>query len=148
MKKVFYESWIAEYLLLPSFSTITLFAWIFTKFSKERMKKSTIKHEFAHVRQWSELTISSGVLIWIGMLFFNYSAWWFVLSPFIFYLWYLIEFAIKGIYSFSTKKDYDPYKELSFEREARLAEKDGDYLENSYYFAWFKFIVVKTKNEG
>lgn len=31
MKKVFYESWIAKHLLFSGYSTITLFAWVFTK---------------------------------------------------------------------------------------------------------------------
>lgn len=34
-----------------------------------------------------------------------------------------------------------PYQAISFEREARLAEKDNNYLENSKYFSWLKFIV-------
>lgn len=28
MKKVFYDSWLAKAILFPSYSTITLFAWV------------------------------------------------------------------------------------------------------------------------
>ena len=34
----------------------------------------------------------------------------------------------------------NPYKDISFEREARFSEKDPHYLENSRYFAWLKEI--------
>ena len=31
-----------------------------------------------------------------------------------------------------------PYEAISFEREARLSERDSNYLENSGYFGWLK----------
>ncbi len=52
MKKVFYDSWLAKAILFPSYSTITLFAWVFTKWSKTDARQSTINHECVHARQW------------------------------------------------------------------------------------------------
>lgn len=138
MKKVFYESWIAKHLLFSGYSTITLFAWVFTKWTEALARQSTINHECVHARQWTELTIASGLIIWAGMLIFGFSAWWLLLSSVVFYLWYVVEWCIRVIVGcFSS---HDAYRMVSFEREARLAETDSNYLENSRYFAWLKFL--------
>lgn len=138
MKKVFYESWIAKHLLFSGYSTITLFAWVFTKWTEALARQSTINHECVHARQWTELTIASGLIIWAGMLIFGFSAWWLLLSSVVFYLWYVVEWCIRVIVGcFSS---HDAHRMVSFEREARLAETDSNYLENSRYFAWLKFL--------
>ena len=136
MKKVFYESWIAKHLLINKCTTITLLAWVFTKWSKTDARQSTINHECVHARQWIDLTVASGILLWIGILLFGYSAWWLALSAVIFYLWYVLEWCIRLIGNICKR---DAYHMVSFEREARLAERDNNYLENSHYFAWLKF---------
>lgn len=141
MKKVFYESWIAKHLLFASYTTITLFAWVFTKWSEKEAQQSTINHECVHTRQWIELTVASGLLIWLGMLLFGYSAWWLMLSAMVFYIWYVLEFVVKWFYG-SIMGNYNAYKNISFEREARLSEKDSNYLENSAYFAWLKMLAL------
>ena len=146
MKKVFYESWIAKHLLFAGYSTITLFAWVFTKWSTEvgRMRQSTINHECVHARQWIELTVASGLLLWIGMLVFGYSAWWLTLSAATFYVWYVLEWCIRKMIASvlaDCREDYDAYRLISFEREARLAEKDNNYLENcSYFSGWLRYV--------
>lgn len=141
MKKVFYESWIAKHLLFANYTTITLFAWVFTKWSEKEARQSTINHECVHARQWIELTVASGLLIWLGMLLFGYSAWWLLLSAMTFYIWYVLEFVVKWLYG-SIMGNYNAYKNISFEREARLSEKNNNYLENSTYFAWLKMLKV------
>lgn len=142
MKKVFYESWIAKHLLFANYTTITLFAWVFTKWSEGEAKQSIINHECVHARQWIELTVASGLLIWLGMLLFGYSAWWLLLSAMTFYIWYVLEFVVKWFYG-SIMGNYNAYKNISFEREARLSEKDNNYLENSTYFGWLKMLSFK-----
>lgn len=139
MKKVFYEHWIAKYLLFKGYTTITLMAWVFTKWSEAQARQSTINHECIHARQWVELTVVSGLLLWLGMLVFGYSAWWMVISPVVFYAWYVVELFIRWVIGFG-KKDYSSYCSISFEQEARLSEHDCNYLENSTYFAWMKFL--------
>ena len=52
MKKIIYNSWVARHLLFPGYSTITLAAWVCTKWSKEEMLQTTKNHECTHVRQW------------------------------------------------------------------------------------------------
>lgn len=51
MKKVFYKSWIAKHLLINNCTTITLLAWVFTKWSKTEARQSTINHECVHAQQ-------------------------------------------------------------------------------------------------
>ena len=144
MKKEFYESWIAKHLLINNCTTITLLAWVFTKWSKIEARQSTINHECVHARQWIELTVASGILLWIGMLVFGYSAWWLTLSVATFYVWYVLEWCIRKMIASilaDCKEDYDAYRLISFEREARLAEKGNNYLENSAYFSgWLRYV--------
>lgn len=142
MKKVFYESWIAKHLLFASYTTITLFAWVFTKWSEKEARQSTINHECVHARQWVELTIASGLLIWLGMLIFDYSAWWLTVSALMFYVWYVTEYLIRrliGLFRSSENGQKTAYRQVSFEQEARLSECDNNYLENCRYFAWLSF---------
>ena len=144
MKKVFYDSWLAKAILFAGYSTITICAWVFTKC--KTLKQSVINHECTHARQWIELTVMSGILIWLGMLVFGYSAWWLALSALTFYIWYVLEYLVRrfiGFFSSSDNKQKDAYRLVSFEQEARLAENDNNYLENSNYFAWLKFYKFK-----
>ena len=73
--KVFYESKIAKWLLWQGYNTITLGCFVFTKKSKEEMKRSTLNHEAIHVRQWEECMIASAILLTVIMLFtgFNFT---------------------------------------------------------------------------
>ena len=140
MKKIFYDSWLAKTLLFAGYSTITLAAWVLTK--NKTLSQGTINHECTHARQWVELSVSSGLLLWAGMLIFGYSAWWFLMAASSFYIWYIVEYLIRrfiGFFSSSDNKQNDAYRLVSFEQEAQLAENDNNYLENSTYFAWMRF---------
>lgn len=143
MKKVFYNNWIAKHLLFATYSTITLCAWVLTK--HHALSQRVINHECTHARQWIELTVSAGMLIWVGMLIFDYSPWWLALAPLVFYSWYVLEYLIRrllGLFSGDSKQN-TAYRLVSFEQEARLAENDPNYLENSNYFAWRNFYKRK-----
>lgn len=142
MKKVFYDNWLAKHMLLAGYSTITLMAWVFTKLSQEEVRQSTINHECTHARQWIELTVVSGLLVWIGLLVWDYSVWWLALSALTFYVWYVLEYFVRrfiGLFRNGKNGQKAAYRLVSFEQEARLAEKDNNYLENSTYFAWLRF---------
>ena len=136
MKKIRYNSWIANNLLFKGYSTITLAAWVCTKWSKEEMLQSTKNHECTHARQWCECMLASGVIIWVLMLVFGISPWWFVLAFLMFYILYVLEWLVKLCF-YGT----DAYKNISFEKEANAGESDETYLENSGYFEWVKYIL-------
>lgn len=146
MTKVFYNSIVAKVLLcFSSCHTIMLFGFVFSKLKEEEMTQSTKNHESVHVRQWSEMTISSGLLLFMLVVIFGISPWWLVLSGLTFYIWYIIEYFFKSIH-YSIMIDpwtcdlETPYESISFEREARRVMKDKYYVENSRYFGWLECI--------
>lgn len=146
MKKIFYDTIIAWMLLCMSkCHTIMLFGFVFSKQKKEEMTQATKNHECVHARQWVEVTMLSGMVILALTLIFGWSSWWMLLSSIAYYVWYIIEYMIKGINYTIMYDEWEcrlesPYKSLSFEREARLAEEDATYLANCKYFAWLGMI--------
>lgn len=135
MKKIHYESWIAKTFLWNNYSTITLTAFVCTKMSKEEMPQSVKNHECVHAKQWVEMFVIGWLLVFLLQVLFNVSEWLYILPFLAFYLWYGIECLIKSII---LRKN--AYKDISFEREARLAESDNSYLENCGYFEWVKLL--------
>ena len=133
MKKVFYSSHLAK--LLRYAHTITIGPFILTK--RKKLDQSVINHECVHVRQWAELTLANWFIMWLLSLMINLSTWWFILPVVVFYLWYGAEYLIR-LAILKTHKE--AYRAISFEQEARLAENDENYLENSRYFSWIKFL--------
>lgn len=148
MTKVFYNSTVAKMLLCFSpCHTIMLGGFVFSKQRESEMTQSTRNHESVHARQWVEMTILSGMVILALVLWLGISPWWMLLSGATFYVWYVIEWMCKGIYYSIMNDEWDcpsnkliPYREISFDREARLANNDNNYLENSSYFSWIKYI--------
>lgn len=137
MKKIRYNSWLARTFLWANYNTITLAAWVCTKYkNKEEMPQKIRNHECTHARQWVECMLASGVIIWALVLFANISAWWFTLAFLSFYILYLIEYIIKFIFYGS-----GAYKKISFEREAYESQNDNNYLENGDYFCWVKYVL-------
>ena len=57
-----------------------------------------------------------------------------------FYLWYLIEWALKFI-----KHGNKAYYLISFEIEAHLHNNEPKYLETRKHFAWFKYMNYKKQ---
>ena len=137
MKKIYYDSRIARCLLMKNFSTITLAAWVLTKYKPPaEMPQYVRNHESIHVRQWCECMVLVSVVIWALVLFAGISPWWFTLAFLMFYILYVLEWLVKlCVYG------HDAYRYISFEREANAGEDDSNYLENSGYFEWVKYIL-------
>ena len=95
MKKIRYNSFIAK-LLWSEYNTITLAAWVCTKYkNKEEMPQRIRNHECTHARQWVECMLASGVVIWALVLFAGISALWFASSFLSFYILYVLEWLVK-----------------------------------------------------
>lgn len=136
MKKIRYNSWIARTFLWGNYNTITLAAWVCTKYkSKDEMPQRIRNHECTHARQWVECMMASGVIIWSLVLFTGLSSWWFCLSFLMFYALYLLEYLVKLIFFGA-----EAYNHISFEQEAYNTQYDNNYLENGDYFQWVKYI--------
>ena len=144
MKNVFYDSWVAKTILcLSKCHTIMLFGFVFSKLKEEEVTQRVRNHECVHARQWFEVTALSGSVLLAIVLVFGISPWWMLLSGGIYYVWYVLEWICKSVW-YSVMIDEwtcdmeTPYQSISFEREARLSERDNNYLENSGYFGWLK----------
>ena len=144
MKNVFYNSWVAKAVLcLSKCHTIMLLGFVFSKLKEEEVTQRVRNHECVHARQWFEVTALSGSILLSIVLIFGISPWWMFLSGGIYYVWYVLEWMCRSMwYSIMIDEwtcDMEtPYQSISFEREARLSERDSNYLENSGYFGWLK----------
>lgn len=138
MKKVFYDNPVAKVLLcLSSCHTITLGPFVVSKRKESEVAQYVRNHECTHARQWIEMAVVAGILIWMLLLMFDISAWWLMLSAVVFYLWYGAEWLVR----LCSLKDADKaYRAISFEREAYDNEYNSNYLENSQYFAWIRYL--------
>ena len=144
MKNVFYDSWVAKSVLcLSKCHTIMLFGFVFSKLKEKEVTQRVRNHECVHARQWFEVTALSGSVLLAIVLVFGISPWWMLLGGGIYYVWYVLEWMCKSVW-YSVMMDEwtcdmeTPYQSISFEREARLSERDNNYLENSGYFGWLK----------
>ena len=144
MKNVFYNSWVAKSVLcLSKCHTIMLFGFVFSKLKEEEVTQRVRNHECVHARQWFEVTALSGSILLAIVLVFGISPWWMLLGGGIYYVWYVLEWMCKSVW-YSVMIDEwtcdieTPYESISFEREARLSERDSNYLENGGYFGWLK----------
>ena len=144
MKNVFYNSWVAKSVLcLSKCHTIMLFGFVFSKLKQEEVTQRVRNHECVHARQWFEVTALSGSVLLAIVLVFGISPWWMLLGGGIYYVLYVLEWMCKSVW-YSVMIDEwtcdmeTPYQSISFEREARLSERDSNYLENSGYFGWLK----------
>ena len=146
MKNVFYNSWVAKTILcLSKCHTIMLFGFVFSKLKEKEVTQRVRNHECVHARQWFEVTALSGSVLLAIVLIFGISPCWMLLGVGIYYVWYVLEWMCKSVW-YSVMMDEwtcdmeTPYQSISFEREARLSERDNNYLENSGYFGWLCYI--------
>ena len=138
MKRIYYESRIAEILLYFSYcETITAGPWAFTKMKESEVPQQVRNHECTHVRQWTETTMLTGLLLLAAVLAWGVSAWWLLAVPLVYYLWYGVEYLIRLCILHDGNK---AYRAVSFEQEAYANERDADYNGNAVYFAWVKYL--------
>lgn len=142
MKNIFYHSAIARGILYFSkCHSIMLFGLVFSKQKEHEMTQATRNHECVHARQWSEVAMVSGLIVISLVLALDVSPWWLFLSGLTYYAWYAVEWLCKSIWCSVMADEWTcdmetPYQSIGFEREARKAYDDPNYLENSGYFGW------------
>ena len=70
MKKVIYDSWIAKNLLFKGYTTITLTAFVFTRYNnKDEMPQHVRNHECTHARQWVEMFLLGFFVVFVLVVF-------------------------------------------------------------------------------
>jgi len=124
-------------------AAITMFPFgIFFKKPEYLNNARIVNHEKIHWKQQIEMIVAGSIIsvLTVGILMLcNVFSWWMlmlILFPFLFfYIWYLIEWALKAILP-----PKGAYIDLSTEREAYLYEQDLTYLNRRKHFTWMKYI--------
>jgi hypothetical protein len=104
---------VTKYLTPKGFRGITLFPFVFIKYTSDKLNPVFLNHEKIHIRQQLELLIVP------------------------FYIWYVSEFLIRLV---QYKKSHLAYRNISFEREAYVNESDLNYLAKRKLFGFLKYI--------
>lgn len=125
MKRYYLNSKLTKLLLFSAYSTISIGWFVFSK--KEELTDKTKIHETIHALQWTEITILS-ILI-ISLLSCVISPFWILISPLIYYIWYILEWLIRLLKG-------DTYRNILFEKEAYKHDNDSNYLHNRELFNW------------
>ena len=104
---------ISKYLVPKGYVGITIFPFIFLKHKFLKTNNHLVNHEKIHLKQQLELLILP------------------------FYFWYSLEFLIRFIVYRNWNK---AYRNISFEREAFVNEKDLNYLKSRPLLNFINFI--------
>ena len=104
---------ISKYLVPKGYSGITIFPFVLLKHRMSKKDKILINHEKIHLKQQLEMLIIP------------------------FFIWYVLEFAIR-LYQFKTWQI--AYKNISFEREAYIKEKDLNYLKSRSFWTFINYL--------
>lgn len=98
----------------------------------------TMNHERIHARQLWEI-IFAFLPFWILMTFII-SPWILLFAPWSFYLWYVIEWLIRGLLKITKidKSSISAYRSLLFEREAYANQNNMEYLTSRKLFAFLR----------
>lgn len=125
--------WKQSILPLGGFKAMFFFGILFLK-GKAMVSYRLISHEEIHSRQFIEMLLASLV---ITLPLVAWVWWLFLISPFVFYLWYGIEWIIHLV---RFKDAHTAYRRISFEREAYKHQDDINYLSNKKAFSFLKYI--------
>lgn len=104
---------IFKYIVPKGYRGITVFPFVIFSERKSKDDLVLLNHEKIHIRQQLELLI------------------------FPFFIWYAIEFMVRYV----QYKNWNlAYKNISFEREAYINEKDLNYLKKRSFWKFYKFL--------
>jgi hypothetical protein len=104
---------VAKYLIPKGYRGLTLFPFVFVKYSFDADNKVLVNHEKIHLQQQLELLVLP------------------------FYIWYLLEYAVRLL---RYKNANLAYRNISFEREAYANEHNLDYLKMRPFFGFLNFL--------
>jgi hypothetical protein len=104
---------VSKYLIPKGYAGMTVFPFIFLKESKYLDNKVTINHEKIHIRQQLELLIFPFYIWYFGNLFYNYLKY---------------------------RNFQEAYRNIIFEREAYINEKNLDYLKSRSFWRFLHYL--------
>lgn len=133
---VLYNDKLAKLILWSGYHTITLGPFILTTKRTWEVSDELINHERIHVAQWIEVTLLS-VMMWIAvsLMLGSYKTLWLLpVNMLTYYVIYVAEYAVSRLYGGETC--HEDYRNIEFEKEAYMNQKDADYLKHRKPFAW------------
>lgn len=104
---------ISKYIVPRGFTGIALFPFIFLKYANLKEDALLMNHERIHLRQQLELLVVP------------------------FFLFYGLEFMVRFV---QYKSWYLAYKNISFEREAYINEKDLNYIKSRSFWGFISYL--------
>lgn len=104
---------VTKYLIPKGYRGLAVFPFVFLKYSVDKENPPFVNHERIHLRQQLELLVIP------------------------FFLWYFLEFLLRLV---QYRNMNLAYRNISFEREAYPNEKDLDYLKQSSFWTFLKYI--------
>lgn len=104
---------------------------LFSRYENE-VTAARLRHLEIHSRQWFEVTLTSMTL---SLMLSGLNIGGFIISLFIYYIWWIIEFLIRGLVGAMSGLYVDT---VAFEQEADESE-GSDYLAKKL-FGWVKYL--------
>lgn len=141
MRRIFYNSKLAKYLLFPGYGTAMILGYICTKQS-DPLSETEVRHESIHAEQYAEVTMLSFLVALLMQILFG-GGWWFAPVPLVYYVLYFLEAAITWSWRLCThgwKEAADmAYDNSMFEQEATAGESVTGYVESRKFFAFIRY---------
>ncbi len=104
---------VLKYFIPKGYRGLTIFPFVFLKRREDKVNTTLLYHERIHIQQQLEMLILP------------------------FFIWYGIEF----VYRYFQYKNWNvAYRNISFEREAYVNEKDLDYLKKRSFWNFINFL--------
>lgn len=126
-----------EIIPFPGYKAIMLFGLLFVR-KGATMSDADLNHEEIHLKQFKEVTQMAFLL---SIPFGFIGLWWVILlSPIVYYIWYVVEWFVRLI---QYRDDHQAYRNISFEREAYENERDLLYTENREDFSFLRYIHIR-----
>ena len=97
-------------------------------------------HESIHGRQQLEV-LPIGIVL-CGVLALVGCGWWSLFALPLYFYWYCLEYIVRIIVHKGDGKT--AYRNICFEQEAYINERDMEYLDNRKWFAWVKYLTKTT----
>lgn len=146
MDAIFYNNIIAKILqLITGRSSFAIGPFIITALANGLLGNRTYNKLATYTRQWTEITVITFFLTITLTLLFIIDIEWIAISPFIYYIWYIVEYFIKYFHNFLTRDlaiyEYDTSDDMAFHIEADIAMYNPNYHKEDNYFAWVKYLI-------
>lgn len=136
MAKIVYNNIIP----FSGYQAMTIWPVIFARKRFQPLKEHVVNHESIHLRQQVEVGVT--LLAVMSLLCLTViSWWWMIVAPFGYYALYALEYIIR---LFAYGRGHEAYRNISFEQEAFLNERNYNYLQERKAFAWVKYFTRKT----